>query len=284
MDMSSSKEPVQKIAFCFMSKKDVVHLKLWQKFFAPADADKYKIIIHMSDPTITVSDLSNVTIIPRQPTTWGSFSLIEVQQSLFTTAFQDPDVYKFILISGDTIPLYTFDTIYSAMMATDKGILRYSAKPYDEKYKINRSAWSSSLPFAWSTTSQWITLNRSHVSMLETHFPMLRAVFGSSDLPDEHAYSVLFHGLGQLDTFVTREDVSHIYVNWKLKPHPATMTALQRKQNTCRINHRIKPWTYHSHDFDPRTMAMIYGSRSLFLRKVCESVNLDGWVLRTSLA
>jgi len=266
------------IAFCFMSYGDIEHMEIWQRFFADADADA-SIFLHTVRP-ITESKLPRTTIIPTQPTEWGTFSLVEVQQRLFEAAFADPTVNKFVLLSGDTIPLYKFATVRDRLERDDKGHMVYKTIPNGDKYKVDISAWPSDKPWVWSRTYQWVILNREHVALLQAHFPMIRAVFGPSYIPDEHVYPIFFNAFDMLETF---NPTSHIYIDWRVRQCSGPIIPMRRLRiNSCRERHRDKPWTFHTEDFTRQTVQKIYASDCMFLRKVCRSAHWEPDRLLTS--
>jgi len=258
------------LAFCFMTYGDVEHREIWEPFFAAAAPDQYSIFIHRQEGE---GSAMPATIIPTQPTEWGSWSLVEVQQSLFREAAKNPAVTKFILLSSDTIPLYSFDALYKALMADDKGYLRKTGNLQSNRKKPNLAAWPKR-PWRWSLTSQWIILNRAQFTILEENFAMLRAVFGKMYIPDEHVYSIFYDGFGLLDTFHL---VAPVHVQWDQKTHtipammcPPMIRFKRPEQNRpCSVWHRDRPHTFHAEELTPRKVAQIYASSAFFLRKVC---------------
>jgi len=260
------------LAFCFLTYKDVEHLEVWAPFFAAAPPDQYAIFIHRKEGT--GSELP-ATVIPTQPTEWGTWSLVEAQQSLFRTAMANPAVTKCILLSGDTVPLYSFAALYAAVMADDKGYIRKSANKRSGQKIPNLAAWPTSTPFKWSLTSQWVILNRAHVTALDDNLPTLRAVFESMLIPDEHVYIIFFDGVGLLDTFHL---VPPVYVQWDPRPYTfqtmlcAPITRFNRppvRNRPCSELHRNRPHTFHAEEFTTAKVAEIYKSGAFFLRKVC---------------
>jgi hypothetical protein len=259
------------LAFCFLTQGDVEHREIWEPWFAAAPPDQYTIFIHRKEGT---GSALPATVIPTQPTEWGTWSLIEVQQSLFREAAKNPAVTKFILLSADTIPLYSFAALYKALMADDKGYIRKMTNRQSARKHPNVEAWPKR-PWRWSLTSQWIILNRAQFMALEDNFAMLRAVFGNMFIPDEHVYSIFFDGFGLLDTFKL---VPPVHVQWDQKPHTLPSMVCQpmlrykcppERNRSCSIWHRDRPHTFHAEEFTPRKVAQVYASSAFFLRKVC---------------
>jgi hypothetical protein len=260
------------LAFCFLTYKDVEHLEIWAPFFAAAPPDQYAIFIHRKEGT--GSELP-ATVIRTQPTEWGTWSLMEAQQSLFRTAMANPAVTKCILLSGDSVPLYSFAALYTAMMADDKGYIRKAVNKKSARNNVNMAAWPSSMPFNWAITSQWVILNRAHVTALEKNFSMLRSVFRLMSIPDERVYVIFFDGLDLLGTFHL---VPPIHVQWDPKQHTlhamlcTPITRFNRppvRNRACSEWHRSRPHTFHAEEFTAAKVAEIYRSGAFFLRKVC---------------
>jgi hypothetical protein len=259
------------LAFCFLTYEDVEHLEVWAPFFAAAPPDQYTIVIQRKEGE---GSALPATVIPTQATEWGTWSLVEAQQSLFREAAKNPAVTKFILLSADTIPLYSFAALYKVLMADNKGYIRKTSNRKSPKKIPNTAAWS--LPWRWSLTSQWIILNRAQFTALEDNFAMLRAVFGAMYIPDEHVYSIFFDGVGLLGTFKL---VPPVHVQWDQIHNPRTVhtmmfPSLRRPQCTektrfCSVWHRDLPHTFHTEELTARKVAEIYASSAFFLRKVC---------------
>lgn len=217
---------------------------------------------------------------PTQPTEWGAFSLMEAQQSLFRTAALDPDVTKFILLSGDSIPLYRFDALYRKLTADGMGYIRKIEKKKSERSLPHMAAWPKQRPFKWSLSSQWVILNRRHVTMLEENFPMLRSVFGQIYIPDEHMYIIFFDGFGELSSFHLR---SPTHVRWDsiltpirtLVPGNIIKHIKPAGNRACSENHRNRPHTFHAEELTNVAVANIYKSGGLFLRKICRLAQLN---------
>ena len=248
-----------------MAYSDILHADVWTRFFQDAPADQHTILMHSVD-AITASVLPSCQMIPTQPTAWGGFSLVRVQQALFETACKDPDVVKCILLSSDSAPLYSFRYLYDKLCSDDKGYMYYSTEnKCDPKYLLERglsmAAWPTGRPCKYSKTYQWCILNRMHVETLTREFGMIAAVFGKAIIPDEHVYSMVFESLGLLNTF-------HLqlvcWIQWKGDAHRCPE----------RLTHREKPLTYHTSNFTPAFVASIYSDNSFFMRKLCSTAVL----------
>jgi hypothetical protein len=251
---------VQKIAFCFLSYGDIEQPGIWSSFFAGVAADQYTTLLHRADGVQT-SWAPECTVIPHRPTKWGTFSLVEAQQELFVTACKDPAVTKCILLSGDSIPIHSFQTIYAKLTCDSKGYMKQyeSDQHLGREQTVNKAAWPSDTPWSWPIAHQWVILTRAHIQLLQENWTMLTQVFGSSQIPDEQVYIVFFKGFGFLDSF---HDMRTIRVNWNIQSDP------------CSEEHRSRPRAHHTSDFTPQYMNWIYAEDAFFLRKLCKTATV----------
>lgn len=252
----------QKIAFCFLSYGDIEQQGVWSSFFQSAAPDQYTVLLHRVDG-IQTSWLPDCTVLLTRPTAWATFSLVEVQQELFVTACKDPAVTKCILLSGDSIPLVSFQTMYARLTCDSKGYMKQydtSTKHLSREATVQKAAWPSEKQWSWPIAHQWVILTRAHVQLLQDNWTMLSQVFGSSLVPDEQVYVVFFKGFGYLDSF---HNALSVRVNWRTP------------SGTCvGHTHRSLPMTYHTADFTPQHLDWIYSEGAMFLRKVCKTATV----------
>ena len=245
-----------KIAFCFLSYNDIEQISWWEKFFVGVPLESYSIFLHRKD-TIKKSWAPNCTIIPTRATSWATFSLIKVQQDLLNEAYKDPLVTKFVLLSGDSIPIISFKELYTRLMSDDKGFLDYKdcaiTAHTSRESSVIRSAWPPGMPWKWRVASQWASFNRFHVQKLQENWPMLEQTFQRSVVPDEHIYVVFFNGIRALGTFHER---NLMYINWS------------SPSKKCKISHRPYPKTYHQHELSQ--IDTIRDKGYCFMRKICK--------------
>lgn len=240
-----------KIAFCFLSYGDIEHQSVWIPFFS--QGTQHAIFLHRADGLQT-STVPGCIVVPPIKTAWGTFSLLQAQQIMFEAAHKDPDITKFVILSGDSIPLYTFPTVYEKLTKDDKGYMRRIANTATVYNNVHRAAWPAEKPWNGLFISQWVVFNRTHVELLREHWPMLQAVFQHSSVPDEFMYYIFFSGFGYIESF---HPSSHMYVS-----HAKSTVR-------CDLKHHTIPMTYHRPNFTPTDVERIYRTGYLFLRKVC---------------
>jgi hypothetical protein len=247
-----------KIAFCFLCYNDIEQKSRWENFFDGVSLESYSIFLHRKD-TIKTSWAPNCTIIPTRVTSWASFSLVEVQQDLLNEAYKDPLITKFILLSGDSIPITSFKELYTRLMSDTKGFLEYedckNASHKSRESSVNPSGWPSDMPWKWRVASQWAGFNRFHVQQLQENWDILEQTFNTSVVPDEHIYVVFFNGIHALDTF---HKSNLIYINWS------------SPSKKCKISHNEYPKTYHTHELSQ--IDTIREKGYYFMRKICTTV------------
>jgi Core-2/I-Branching enzyme len=248
-----------KLAFCFLSHNDIAHPRAWKAFFRAAPREAYGIWLHRRDRH-TASELPGVTCIPTHPTQYAKFSLVQAQQHLLEAACLDEEVTKCLLLSGDTVPLRSFDEVLT-LMSHDKGVLAWSEGlnqlQRGREATVRRDAWPEAWGWVWRIAPQWCLLTREHVRLLSKHWDVLADVFGESVAPDEHMYSVFFHAVGCLDSFLPEH---FMHVDWYQLTRPAA----------CGIKHRAHPRTFHRADLNQRTIRELRERGAVMLRKVCE--------------
>jgi len=250
------------IAFCFLSYADLDHVEYWNTFFDGADPALYRCVIHQK--TMGSTKLRGATLLPSIPTQWGTFSIVEAQQKLFEAACMDPAVIKCILLSGDSIPLYDFNTIYTRLLTDDKSYMEHTFPTARGHIVMGKRPlkqfWPADKSWNWAKASQWVVLHRRHVQLLTEQWAMIKQVFNVDKvIADEHVYTVFFSGFGCIAEFHTK---SLVWAQWS------------DRTIKCSIVHRLLPKTYHSADFTPRALSNIYNSGALFMRKLCATANL----------
>lgn len=185
----------KKIAFCFLIYDKINHEHLWKQFFDNADTNKYNIYIHYKEnkPLEYFEDKKlNISI----PTHWGHKSLVKASNYLLTTAYEDdPDNYKFILVSNSCIPLKHFNDIYNKLTADNMG---YVNESNTVNFEYTKTVLYNKIKDSFSKSSQWMIMNREILEKI--------AMVPESDIdeyctdiyaPDEIYYlsMIKYHGL-----------------------------------------------------------------------------------------
>ena len=97
---------MSKIGFCFLIYDKIYNLELWNKFFNNIPIREYGIYIHAKEKY--KNELKNAIVFENViESKWADISLVYLTHFLFKKACLDGCEY-FLLLSGDTIPLYNF--------------------------------------------------------------------------------------------------------------------------------------------------------------------------------
>lgn len=99
-----------KLGFCFLIKHGLNHASLWSRFLAASPPGSAGVYVHAKTSTpFPVLDAAWVDPSPLA-TAWGDLSLVAATQRLFMTAIDD-GCDAIVLLSGDMLPLHSFDWI-----------------------------------------------------------------------------------------------------------------------------------------------------------------------------
>lgn len=163
-----------KIAFLFLTISGMYHEGHWQDFFKNNDG-RYSIYIHSKESLKETNSLfKNYEIPAKVETTWEN--TMRAQIALLKEALKDLQNEKFVFLSESTIPLQDFDTVYDAVMATDKSIFPYCENVHQDKTRSG-TFWNyhnyqphqilypipAKLQFK---NPQWVILNRKHAQLM----------------------------------------------------------------------------------------------------------------------
>ncbi|RZC50673.1 hypothetical protein C5167_019098 [Papaver somniferum] len=166
-------EPFQgspKIAFLFLTRRNLPLDFLWETFFQNADVGNFSIYVH-SEPGYVFDESTTRSPIfyGRQlkksiQVVWGESSMIEAERLLFGEALQDPANQRFVLLSDSCVPLYNFSHIYNYMMSSSKSFVDSFLDAKEGRYNPKMSP---NIPKGkWRKGSQWIALVRKHAKVI----------------------------------------------------------------------------------------------------------------------
>jgi len=220
---------MNKIAFLFLTQKELTQEKLWDSFFGSADKNKYRLYFH-AKPGFTHNKFSEFQIDSIE-TAWGSFSLVEAQQLLFNEALKDEDNKHFILVSETTIPICGFEEMYSYFSDKENySIIGYGNS--NEPYFLQRMEDINNIcnwgPDDWYISSQWFVLNREHSMVFKNNLSILKTIFNNSRHPEEHSYTTFLHHLGLLnDSNVINKSLTFVDWNGNNETYPSSYKPIE---------------------------------------------------------
>ena len=149
---------IPKIAHCFLLRETTNHLALWEDYFKQDTyyPHSYNIYSHLksSKKSVNTPDWIERNRIPTMPTEWCGESLVFVWIALLKEALKDKNNEYFVLLSGDCIPLYTYNETYRRITRSKKSRINPN---------VNNIAYEhTGLYYA----DQWTILNRKHAKLL----------------------------------------------------------------------------------------------------------------------
>jgi hypothetical protein len=269
-----------KIAFCFLTRGDLLQPKVWEAFFVGAEPTKHSVYCHPKQPAdVTSPVLKDRIIDDLVPTLASHVSIVRATLNLFTQAYADDnDNQYFVLLSESTIPIASFANVYKGIERQGaRSIVTYSVPPPGSEHHRRLATIKHPERFAsaFFYHDTWIILHRRHVRMLLDAPSLLD--FADVFTPDEHYFmNVLVHLAGvRLDQFVNHRAT---FVNWrekdiKLHTSPATGQIVGRT---------IHPKTYY--ELSAADLAEAHAGHCWFFRKVAAACNCDIVLKQLTLA
>lgn len=244
-----------KIAFLFLTRRNLPLDFLWGSFFENGDVANFSIYIH-SAPGFVFDESTTRShfFFGRQlensiQVAWGKSSMIAAERLLLEAALEDPANQRFVLLSDSCVPLYNFSYIYSYLMASPRSFVDSFLDAKEGRYNPKMSP---AIPKSkWRKGSQWISLIRSHAEVVvddDIIFPIfglfckrrppVDASKGSMNIklqkqhnciPDEHYVQTLL-ALNELEGELERRTVTYTLWNQSTTKmenkgwHPITFT------------------------------------------------------------
>ena len=124
------------IAFCFLLYDSVKHSKLWVDFFSQDNypVPSYSIYTHLKSVNSKTQQWLKKYRIPTIQTEWCGESLVYAWINLLQASLKDSNNKYFILLSGECLPLFTYEETYNKITASKKSRVNidYKTKSYKE--------------------------------------------------------------------------------------------------------------------------------------------------------
>lgn len=133
----------KKIAFCFLTYKDIIGLEVWNQFFKNIDTNKYTVYIHPKNSSLInlmgyqfpINVVKNI-INTRSKT---DISIVRATLQLLKECYLENIENKnqlthYIFLSQSCIPLYNFETLYKIITKSDKSIISYIQNNRKDRY------------------------------------------------------------------------------------------------------------------------------------------------------
>jgi hypothetical protein len=235
----------EKIAFLFLTRGEVNNVNVWERYFKNVDDSKYRLVIHSKNPNNLTSSLwtgKNSTILKPIPTAWGTISLVKATIYLLQTAISDPSVSKFILLSEFCLPTTNFNNMYNTVISElNRSRINWLVGKNMDRYNIIKS-YLHMPAHNWAKQSQWMCLDRKHVSILLS--PINTNILNQQlkdymycPAPDEHFFINIFLYVIRINA---AEIINHpiTFVDWSNNSkHPVTFSTIVKEViDICRKN------------------------------------------------
>ena len=228
-----------KIAFLFLLTDRVRHSDIWTKFFENIDKKKYSIYSHIKKNTDMIPKYISEHKIKTIKTSWCGENLVTAFVNMVKEALKDKSNKFFVLLSGECIPLYTFDKIYENIISDGRS--RINVYERVKKRPVIKEIYAD----------QWILLNKKmakkFISITEHYDELRKFVDMGLHCPDE-IYPIYFF----LDSFFTKDGKDGKDATRKVVTY------------TKWSNGGMHPMKFNKNNYD---IQEICGSGALFARK-----------------
>jgi hypothetical protein len=112
----AARPPAPRLVFLFIARKDINQQRLWERFFAGADRNRYACFLYSISETEAPGIPRLTHFGNSQDPQYGHHSYVRTVLMLLRQGLKDPRNQKFILLSESCIPLNGFESIYRELM------------------------------------------------------------------------------------------------------------------------------------------------------------------------
>lgn len=136
----ASSPGTQKVAFLFLTMKDLAWPKLWQSFFSSATAGDYSIYVHQAalkdgpdaEHPLPLAEFGALSV-PWVKTAWCALFGVEV--AILSAALADPSNVQFVFVSDTTVPLKSFAYVHQQLVQNSPTTSKFClAEPASYEY------------------------------------------------------------------------------------------------------------------------------------------------------
>eukprot|EP00271_Cylindrocystis_brebissonii_P012829 TRINITY_DN32337_c0_g1_i1.p1 TRINITY_DN32337_c0_g1~~TRINITY_DN32337_c0_g1_i1.p1 ORF type:complete len:374 (-),score=38.06 TRINITY_DN32337_c0_g1_i1:278-1399(-) len=162
-----------KVAFLFLTVKDLPLDFLWDDFFQSADARRpYSLYIHarpgvefnVSNTKIKLfwgRQISNSVLVE-----WGRVSMVTAERRLLEEALRDPHNQRFVLLSESCIFLHSYAFVYDYVMTSPTSFVdSFHDSASNTLHRYHPAMAPAVEQKMWRKGSQWFVLIRSHAAV-----------------------------------------------------------------------------------------------------------------------
>lgn len=145
---------MKNIAFCFLLYDKLNHGDLWKNFFDQDQNDTHRIYAHIKKTTSKTQNWLKKHKVKPVSTDYCDISLVYAWIRLLETALQDKNNKYFAILSGECIPLFSYNKVYKKITKSQKS--RINVEMGTESQSETGLYWAD----------QWCILNRKHAKLL----------------------------------------------------------------------------------------------------------------------
>jgi|LauGreDrversion4_2_1035121.scaffolds.fasta_scaffold121619_2 hypothetical protein len=206
--MTSPYKP--KVALCFLVYDRIVQESVWNSWLA-GQGDYYSVYIHSKEPLqINMPDVK-YQVIPRVPTGWGTLGLVNAELKLFEAALEEHTNAKFVLVSGDCVPIKPAWHVYNELLGTPNSFIEFAHhSQVFPRYDSLRAHFDRANIVKHS---QWVALSRKHASYLVMKTDTISELFAGTKIPDECVFGTMLMDAGEATRLVVGPGT--MYVDWE---------------------------------------------------------------------
>lgn len=181
----------KKIAFCFLTYKDIIRLEVWNQFFKNIDPAKYTVYIHPKNKNLInfeeykfpINIVKNI-INTRSKT---DISIVRATLQLLKECNLENQPTHYVFLSQSCIPLYNFETLYKIITKTDNSIISYIQNNRKDRYHYIHNKLRQFINYPDFVKQQPnMILVKEDVEILIKQD--LTPYFSSMECPDEHYF------------------------------------------------------------------------------------------------
>jgi hypothetical protein len=208
----------KKIAFCFLLKDAFNFPGIWASFFQGHERH-YNIYSHIKfADSPKIPDFVKAGAVKPLKTKWCGNSLVNAFIKMIKQGLKDPENEYFIILCGDSIPLYNFDYIYNELITNEKRS-RMQIQKIPNDFNNKKHLYGS----------QWVVFNRKTAidfTGIKKYYPKLEKIMNKyGHCPDE-MYPIYYFKEIYNDSF-NKKIINRppMYTQWvKGAAHPITLT------------------------------------------------------------
>ena len=181
----------KKLAFCFLIYGQIHNIKYWNQFFKNVDKSKYNIYIHFKNDK-DIKNYNKYKLSNCIPTAYGDISVVMAQILILKEALKDKNNKHFIWLSGNCLPLKSFDTIYNYLDTTKS---YYNISPDSQVFPRADKALKYLPKNKLKKANMASIINRKHAKVFVDHNDKIKLWFSGIHYVDEVALISILHYL-----------------------------------------------------------------------------------------